>query len=237
MVVCLERGADLHVAQLMPLPLTISCFSKIQIGFAFLVPAHPGSPGQRAVKRLCKRVCNTMDLRHISTHYGISYPQNGRHIVTIDPVSSLHPVYRRVKFYLKIASRCRNIAKIFRGIVFCRILYIVQFTLKVKCSVFVDHWYTFCIIMSCSAQTGNGNDVTHIEEGTVDLESLSLRDTDEPRAQDDAILSRDETVSRDTGVGAKPKTTKGLQRKNTPAALPKVASLYGPLLAAFVSSR
>ena len=50
MVVCLERGADLHMAQLMPLPLTVSCFSKIQIGFAFLVPAHPGSPGQMAVK-------------------------------------------------------------------------------------------------------------------------------------------------------------------------------------------
>jgi len=43
----------LHMAQLMPLPLTVSCFSKIQIGFTFLVPAHPGSPGKRAVKRLC----------------------------------------------------------------------------------------------------------------------------------------------------------------------------------------
>jgi len=41
------------MAQLMPLPLTVSCFSKIQIGFTFLVPAHPGSPGQRAVKRVC----------------------------------------------------------------------------------------------------------------------------------------------------------------------------------------
>ena len=51
MVICLERGADLHVAQLMPLPLTVSCFSKFQIGFTFLVPAHPGSPGERAVKR------------------------------------------------------------------------------------------------------------------------------------------------------------------------------------------
>ena len=40
-----------------PLPLTISCFSKIQIGFTFLVPAHPGSPGQRAVKRVCVCVC------------------------------------------------------------------------------------------------------------------------------------------------------------------------------------
>jgi len=46
-VVSLERGADLHMAQLMPLPLAISCFSKIQIGFTFLVPAHPGSPGQK----------------------------------------------------------------------------------------------------------------------------------------------------------------------------------------------
>ena len=52
-ILCLERGADLHMAQLMPLPLTVSCFTKIQIGFAFLVPAHPGSPGQRAVKRVC----------------------------------------------------------------------------------------------------------------------------------------------------------------------------------------
>ena len=56
-VICLERGADLHMAQLMPLPLTVSCFSKIQIGFTFLVPAHPGSPGQRAIKRVCVCVC------------------------------------------------------------------------------------------------------------------------------------------------------------------------------------
>ena len=52
-VICLELGADLHMAQLKPLPLTVSCFSKIQIGFTFLVPAHPGSPGERAIKRVC----------------------------------------------------------------------------------------------------------------------------------------------------------------------------------------
>ena len=51
-VVCLERGADLHMAQLMPLPLTVSWSSKIQIGFTFLVPAYPGSPGKEAVKWL-----------------------------------------------------------------------------------------------------------------------------------------------------------------------------------------
>jgi len=50
MVVCLDRGADLHMAQLMPLPLTVSCFSKIQNGFTFLVLARLGSPRQRAVK-------------------------------------------------------------------------------------------------------------------------------------------------------------------------------------------
>ena len=55
MVICLERGADLHMVQLMPLPLTVSCFSRIQISFTFLVPAHPGSPGKRAVKRVCRR--------------------------------------------------------------------------------------------------------------------------------------------------------------------------------------
>ena len=53
MVICLERGADLHMAQLTPLPLTVSCFSKIQIGFTFLVLAHPGSPGQMAIKWMC----------------------------------------------------------------------------------------------------------------------------------------------------------------------------------------
>ena len=52
MVICLERDADLHMAQLMPLPLTVSCFSKIQIGFTFLILADPGSPGKRAIKRV-----------------------------------------------------------------------------------------------------------------------------------------------------------------------------------------
>ena len=57
MVICLEWGADLHMAQLMPLPLTVSCFSKIQIGFTFLVPAHLCIPGKRAIKRVCSLWC------------------------------------------------------------------------------------------------------------------------------------------------------------------------------------
>ena len=50
MVICLERGADLHMAQLMPLPITVSCSSKIQIGFTFLVPAYPGFLEKRPLK-------------------------------------------------------------------------------------------------------------------------------------------------------------------------------------------
>jgi len=53
MVNYLQRSADLHMAQLMPLPLTVSCFSKIQTGFTLLLGDHLGSPGPRAVKRVC----------------------------------------------------------------------------------------------------------------------------------------------------------------------------------------
>ena len=66
-VVSLEQGADLHIAQLMPLPLTVSCCSKIQTSFTFLVPAHPGSPGKRAVKRVCVCVCVTYLLTQCHT--------------------------------------------------------------------------------------------------------------------------------------------------------------------------
>jgi len=55
-VICLERGAVLNMAQLMPLPLTVSCFSKIQIGFAFVVPAQLGSPGKGQLN-WCLFVC------------------------------------------------------------------------------------------------------------------------------------------------------------------------------------
>jgi len=56
MVICLERVADLHMSQRMPLPLTVSGFSKIQIGFTFLVPVHPGSP-EKGLLNGCVCVC------------------------------------------------------------------------------------------------------------------------------------------------------------------------------------
>jgi len=64
MVICLERDADWNTAQLMPLPLTVCCFSKIQIGFTFLVLAHPGSPRQRAIKWVCVGGGNWSSINH-----------------------------------------------------------------------------------------------------------------------------------------------------------------------------
>ena len=75
MVICLERVADLHMAQLMPLPLTVSCFSEIQIGFTFLVPAHPGSPGKRAVKRVCMCVYYTRLTASFQDNLGKPVPE------------------------------------------------------------------------------------------------------------------------------------------------------------------
>ena len=51
--ICLEQGADLHMAQLMPMPLTVSCFSKIQIGFAFWYRLTRVVPEKGAVKQGC----------------------------------------------------------------------------------------------------------------------------------------------------------------------------------------
>jgi len=92
MVICLERNADLHMAQLMPLPLTVSCFSKIQIGFTFLVPAHPGSPRKRAIKWVCVCVCTAANTNLAENFLCILVMQNYVHhcIIQISS-SSLRP--------------------------------------------------------------------------------------------------------------------------------------------------
>ena len=56
MVICVERGADLHMAQRMPLPLTVSCFSKSQIGFTFLVRLTWVVPGKGPLN-VCVCMC------------------------------------------------------------------------------------------------------------------------------------------------------------------------------------
>ena len=77
-VICLERGADLHMAQRLPLPLTVPCISKIQIGFTFLVPAHLGSAGHRAVKRVY--VCMLLSRRSRSVHLARGRPGGRFHV-------------------------------------------------------------------------------------------------------------------------------------------------------------
>ena len=86
-VICLERNADLHTAQLRPLPLTVSCSSiKIQIGFTFLVPAHLGSPGQRAVKRMY--VCMNVPKGIKSIHSYTSVSSGAGSLSTVGAVTT-----------------------------------------------------------------------------------------------------------------------------------------------------
>ena len=80
MVISLERSADLHTAQLMPLPLTVACFSKIQIGLTFLVLAHPGSPEQRAVKQVCK-VSKSKVYRYSSSQSNLPHRYGDSHAI------------------------------------------------------------------------------------------------------------------------------------------------------------
>jgi len=72
MVISQEQGADVHMAQLTPLPLTVSCFIKIQIGITFLVPAHLGRPIKRAVKWVCVCVCLIVEIQTSQLHQFVS---------------------------------------------------------------------------------------------------------------------------------------------------------------------
>ena len=97
------------MAQLMPLPLTVSCFSKIQIGFTFLVPAHPGSPGQRAFKRVCAvrfrlRVFNwsprkgawdegkPKEIKNLYTITALAWKRDGSKIVAVSKIDVCYAI-------------------------------------------------------------------------------------------------------------------------------------------------
>ena len=74
MAICLERGTDLYMALLMPLPLTVSCFSKIQIGFTFQVPTHLGSPGKGQLNGcVCVCVCVFEKFSHIAIYFEVYF--------------------------------------------------------------------------------------------------------------------------------------------------------------------
>ena len=76
------------------LPLTVSCFSKIQIGFTFLVPAHLGCPGQRAVKHVCLYICcmHLLDVAYCSRMLHIAWSYVGH--CTLDWTTILKPQSR-----------------------------------------------------------------------------------------------------------------------------------------------
>jgi len=96
----------LHMAQLIPLLLTVSCFSKIQIGFTFLVPAHPGSPGKGTVKRMCVSFVafiSGCELRIVCT-------KSGKKVVYRVRVSRGFRIWIRVK----ATVRCRGGKSIIR---------------------------------------------------------------------------------------------------------------------------
>ena len=101
MVICMEQDADLHTAQLMPLPLTVSCFSKIQIGFTFLVPAHLGSPGKGPLN-VCVCVCVCVCVRDPQTYDTHTHK-------THKPMTHCKPMTSWVCLRSKIAFRHRQL--------------------------------------------------------------------------------------------------------------------------------
>ena len=104
MVICLERGADLHMAKLMPLLLTVSCFSKIQIGFTFLVPAHLGSPGKGPLNR-CVCVSQKMP-PHCYTYIFAECVSLG---------SEIKKIFSRLLAYLLLCHDCVIASHVTRG--------------------------------------------------------------------------------------------------------------------------
>ena len=102
MVICLERGADLHTAWLMPLPLTVSCFSKIQIGFTFLVPAHLGSPGKGPLNGCVCKVRLISPLVSVAAHTDYVTPGCGAHLhfTGLEPAVGLRPSIMNYRLHL-----------------------------------------------------------------------------------------------------------------------------------------
>jgi len=90
----------LHMAQLMRLPLTVSCFSEIQIGFTFLVPAHLGSSGKRAVKRMRACVCVCVCVYVCSREKALSSASRrsgvGERVCTEDALAASAALMRRM---------------------------------------------------------------------------------------------------------------------------------------------
>jgi len=117
-LICLERGADLHMAQLMLLPLTDSRVSKIQIGFSFLVPAHPGSPRQRAIKWVC--VCVNECFIHQHRYYTVKTVKS--RAVSTGQKGSKSTYNCPVKTISALLTCRRKTCKVFPKVIMCKYL-------------------------------------------------------------------------------------------------------------------
>jgi len=126
MVICLERGADLHIAQLMALPLTVSCFSKIQIGFTFLVPAHLGSTGKRAVKRVFVWLSATLIIvinRRFLEHHNV---------VTLQVQGCPWTAFVGILIKLNVSQLFWQFISLSLCLVFTHVLFLVGFTVVMQ---------------------------------------------------------------------------------------------------------
>jgi len=127
MVICLELGADLHMTQLMPLPLTVSCFSKIQIGFNLLVPAHLGSPRKRAVKQVCGIFWLWHSTMQLLPAFG-SHSWSG--VLSLPPQSPIHLIL--VMKVRRQLAQCR-----FPGLAISNAKILIYFSSKIYGSNFI----------------------------------------------------------------------------------------------------
>ena len=133
------------MAQLMPLPLAVSCFSKIQIGFTFLVPAHPGSPGQRAVKRV------GIPLRLCSSRTGVPVQSSSCAVLVLvlwscEQASKVHQRQRgnRVRSYAVGGVRSKFAVCIYKMLHFV-IVHFIQGGPKTEVT---NSWRWFCQILT-----------------------------------------------------------------------------------------
>ena len=132
----------MHMAQLMPLPLIVSCFSKIQIGFTFLVPAHLGIPGKRAVKWVCVFVAALVLKESLGITVTCLYRQGAfPSFYPVDIIKSVGKLptteKQLVSFLLDLPSER----------IFCSPL-----LLPIICSQFL---YTTAVCQFCAASTGS----------------------------------------------------------------------------------
>ena len=162
----------------MPLPLTVSCFNEIQIGFTFLVTAHLGSPGKRAVKRVCG-VCSTfLAFIKSSLNYAILH---ARHLQRSLQACRLDSIKDGIvnKTNVTEVSHSIKMQRVLRGLLWINlsskkeqqehsgVLIYVEWKHNTMFSSLHAHRHTGCIVLSfnvCSTEVGVGQSLCKSEQ-------------------------------------------------------------------------